>query len=299
MVDLVIKLGIIGLKDFDNGHPYSFAAIINGYDKKYFKKSKFKVILNYLKLKKKKDFGFKNVKVTHAWTQNKKITKNLCKSCKIDNCLSHYQEMIGHVDAVIIARDDLHFKISKIFLKKKIPVFIDKPLTLKKKELIYYEKYLKKDLLMSTSGLRFSKEILEAKKKIKKIGKIRLINAAVINGLSKYGVHMLDMIDELDFLRVKKISRKSNNIDTINYFCEKDISINLFCLGKVSKIFNLHFVGSNGSFSINILDNFSAFKNTLEKFIKMIKNKKPELEPKKTINVLKVLISSLNKKKYA
>ena len=32
--------------------------------------------------------------------------------------------------------------------------------------------------------------------------------------------------------------------------------------------------------------------------IKMIKNKKPELEPKKTINVLKVLISSLNKKKY-
>ena len=151
---------------------------------------------------------------------------------------------------------------------------------------------------MSTSGLRFSKEILEAKKKIKKIGKIRLINAAVINGLSKYGVHMLDMIDELDFLRVKKISRKSNNIDTINYFCEKDISINLFCLGKVSKIFNLHFVGSNGSFSINVLDNFSAFKNTLEKFIKMIKNKKPELEPKKTINVLKVLISSLNKKKY-
>ena len=59
MVDLVIKLGIIGLKDFDNGHPYSFAAIINGYDKKYFKKSKFKVILNYLKLKKKKILDLK------------------------------------------------------------------------------------------------------------------------------------------------------------------------------------------------------------------------------------------------
>jgi len=55
----VIKLGIIGLNDFENGHPYSFAAIINGYDKKYFKKSKFKVILNYLKLKKKKILDLK------------------------------------------------------------------------------------------------------------------------------------------------------------------------------------------------------------------------------------------------
>jgi len=48
--------------------------------------------------------------------------------------------MIGHVDAVIIARDDLHFKISKIFLKKKIPVFIEKLLTLKKKKIIYKKK---------------------------------------------------------------------------------------------------------------------------------------------------------------
>ena len=85
------------------------------------------------------------------------------------------------VNGVIIARDDLHYPISKFFLKKKIPVFIDKPLTSKSKELDFYKKYLKNGLLMSTSGLRFSKEVDFLKKKIKKLGKIKSINALVVN----------------------------------------------------------------------------------------------------------------------
>ena len=72
--------------------------------------------------------------------------------------------MIGKVDGVIIARDDLHYKLSKIFLNNKIPVFIDKPLTLKIRELRYFKKYLNKGLLMSTSGLRFADEINFIKK---------------------------------------------------------------------------------------------------------------------------------------
>ena len=51
----MIKLGIIGFSK-NNGHPYSFSAIINGYDKKYFKKVGYPQILNYLEKQKKKIF---------------------------------------------------------------------------------------------------------------------------------------------------------------------------------------------------------------------------------------------------
>ena len=115
----MIKLGIIGLKDIDNGHPFSFSAIINGYNEKYFKKTTYKNILKYLKKKPKKNFGIKGVKITHAWTQNENLTKILCKSCNIDNAVKNYREMLGSVNGVIIARDDLHYSISKHFLKKK------------------------------------------------------------------------------------------------------------------------------------------------------------------------------------
>ena len=67
--------------------------------------------------------------------------KNTCKSCNIDNAVRDYMKMSGNVNGVIVARDDLHYSISKHF--KKIPVFIDKPLTSKIKELNFFKKYLK------------------------------------------------------------------------------------------------------------------------------------------------------------
>ena len=296
---MVIKLGIIGLKEKTNGHPYSFSAIINGYNEKNFLNSKYKNILNYLKLKKKKDFGIPNVKITHAWTQSKKITKNLCKSCNIENELTDYKQMLPEVNGVIIARDDLHLKIAKYFIKKKIPVFIDKPLTTNIKELNYFKKYIKKGLIMSTSGLRFASELLKAKSKIEKLGKIKCINATVASTLKNHGIHMLEMIDALDLLNIKKIFRIRSKVDNIKYFCKGDMEINLFCLGKTSNIYSLQFFGSKKNLTINISDNFSAFKNTLINFTKLVKEKKPIIKPYKTINVLNTFIKTLNAKIYA
>lgn len=293
----MIKLGIIGLSDKNNGHPFSFSAIINGYNRKYFKKSNYKNILKYLENKPKKSFGIKDVKITHAWTQNKNLTKTLCNACNINFATKNYKEMLNKVNGVIIARDDLHYPISKFFLKKKIPVFIDKPLTSKSKELNFYKKYLKNGLLMSTSGLRFSKEVDFLKKKIKKLGKIKSINALVVNDFFKYGVHMLDVIDELNLLKVNKVLKLKSNIDQIIFYCENKVVINLQCLGNVNKIFFLGLVGKKASTQIEINDNFSAFKNTLNNFIKMIRTKKQVINYKKTMKVINLLIST-NKLQY-
>ena len=296
---MVVKLGIIGLKEKTNGHPYSFSAIINGYNEKNFQKSNYKNILNYLKLKKKKDFGINKVKITHAWTQNNTITKNLCKSCNIQNELTDYRKMSSEVDGVIIARDDLHLKIAKYFIKKKIPVFVDKPLTTNIKELKYFKKYLKNGLIMSTSGLRFAKELLEVKSQIGKLGKIKCINATVASSLKNHGIHMLEMIDALNFLQVKKIFRIKSKIDFIKYSCRGGMEINLFCLGKSSNIYSLQFFGSKKNLTINVSDNFLAFKNTLINFVTLIKNKKPVIKPNKSINVINTFIKTLNTKSYA
>ena len=53
--------------------------------------------------------------------------------------------------------------------KKKIPTFIDKPLTSKINELDFFKKYLKNGLLMSTSGLRFANEVNFFEKKPEKV----------------------------------------------------------------------------------------------------------------------------------
>ena len=68
---------------------------------------------------------------------------------------------------------------------------------------------------MSTSGLRFANEVNFLKKNQKKLGRIVSINALVLNDFLKYGVHMLDILDELNLLKVKKILRIKSNIDQI------------------------------------------------------------------------------------
>ena len=204
--------------------------------------------------------------------------------------------MIGKIDALIIARDDMHFSISKLFLKNGIPVFIDKPLTSKVSELNFFKKYLSLGMLMSTSGLRFANETKYLKMKIKEIGKIKFVVASVVNDLFKYGIHMLDVLDELNILKVNKITRNKENVDTVTFFCKGNILINLICLGTVKKIFNIHIIGEKKSVKIDFEDNFIAFRNTLKIFVKMVEQKKPIIDPERTLNVINLLITTMKLK---
>ena len=72
-----IKTGIIGISS-GNGHPYSWSAIVNGYDEKEMDKCRFKVIPKYLKLYKNQPLNNVNV-VTHIWTQNYTESKQISK----------------------------------------------------------------------------------------------------------------------------------------------------------------------------------------------------------------------------
>ena len=79
-----IKLGIIGINE-GNGHPFSFSAIINGFDHEGMKNSGWDVIYDYLKIRDASEFGFDNVQVTHAWTQDPEQTRKLARASKIPN----------------------------------------------------------------------------------------------------------------------------------------------------------------------------------------------------------------------
>ncbi len=288
-----MKIGIIGLS-VNNGHPYSFSAILNGYDKVYFRQSGWDVILNYLEKQKKSSFGISNAKVTHAWTQNFEITKQLCKACYIKNACNDYNEMLSEIDALIIARDDWksHFKIAYPFLKKGIPVFIDKPLTLDEDELNSFLPYLKTNKLMSCSGFRYSKELDHIRNEKKYINSIKIIHGAVVNDFFKYGIHLLEAISGVGFsFKNCKIEKLSSKIETYLINLENDTSVVLSCLGRSAKIFNLNIYSKNEHIEINLNDNFTAFKRTLFEFIKMVKNKDTKIDPNETVNLIKVLIN--------
>lgn len=62
-----IKVGMVGMSEGD-GHPFSFSAIINGYDDEGMARSGWEVIYDYVRKRHASEFGFDGVQVTHAWT---------------------------------------------------------------------------------------------------------------------------------------------------------------------------------------------------------------------------------------
>ena len=289
----MVKIGIIGVSD-GNGHPYSFSAIINGYNKTAMKDSGWIGILEYLNLKDESDFLINKAKITHIWTQSVEESSKIANSTYIENICDNYEDMIGKVDAVIIARDDYetHFMYSKPFLEKGIKVFIDKPLSLNIEELKFFLPYLENNMLMSCSGLRYAKELDYIRSNITDFSNIKLIRGTVINSWEKYGIHILDGIFNIIEFNVKSvlaISGKYMSVVLKNY---DESLIQIDSLGNTIKTFQFDFWSENQRFTAEVEDNFTAFKRTLYYFIKMVEHGKSDINSNLTINLMKVLIAA-------
>jgi len=294
---MVKKIGIIGFSE-GNGHPYSFSAIFNGYQSDLIRAANWPVIADYLDKKDKADFGISSYHISHVWSQDHHESIKIQKACYIEYVSKSLDEMCRDVDVVIIARDDVesHYELAKSFLESKKSVFIDKPLTLSLEHLSFFEPYLKSGQLMSCSSLRYAKELDDLKLQLQKkeLGKIHLIKGTVIGSWEKYGIHLLEAIQEIIPFTVEAITEhKLSNKDHRSFIleCDKDLIITIDVLEKTTKIFQLDFHGEKGHFTCNISDNFSSFKRTLTRFVKQFETNIPQISPLQTIHLMKILIA--------
>jgi predicted dehydrogenase len=292
MGDLVIKLGMIGLSE-GNGHPFSFSAIFNGYSDSGFAKADWPVIHDYLKLWGPDQFGIGDARVTHAWTQDPDITSKLCAACLIDNGLDDPKDMIGNVDAVIIARDDYksHAELAMPFLQARMPVFIDKPLTVEKNELKDFIPYLKAGKLMSCGGMRYAVELDEARTGFAGYGDVPLIRAAILNDWDKYGIHMIDAVFNLTTARPIAVSALNSNHDSMAIEMDNGSLFQVDTLGNIGRLFRLEIFGREKISQHDLVDNFSMFRRTLQHFIEMVHSGEPQIPVLDTVDSIRTLIA--------
>jgi hypothetical protein len=289
----LIKLGIIGLNE-GNGHPFSFSAIINGFNNDGMKDSGWDVIYNYLIKRHASEFGFDNVKVTHAWTQHPELTKKLAKASRIPHVVANINDMLDEVDGIIIARDDYatHYPLAKRFLEKGKFVFIDKPLSLDVEELRFFRPYLEAGKLMSCAGARYARELDEIRSTIDSFGEIKLIRGTVVNGIEKYGVHMLDGIFGVTGFQVKSVSCYQAKHDSMMIKNIDNSLIYIDALGTTANTLQFDFWSDKKRFHAETNDNFTMFRRLLADFIQMIRIGKPIIAPDLVMNTMKVLIAA-------
>jgi len=295
-----INLGIIGLSE-GNGHPYSWAAIFNGYDKKKMESCGYPVIPTYLKKQKFPDVQIKEGRVTHVWTQDLNLSKRIASAALIDNIATDYNDLVENVDAVLLARDDAenHFKFAKPFLKAGIPIYIDKPLATTvagAKKIINLQSY--EGQLFSCSALRYAPELKMSDKKKKILGEIRSIHGYVQKSWEKYAVHIIEPILQLIPNRgeiVNSMTQRSDDKVLLNVNFKSGIDVKIETFGKHETPTGLKIIGTKGTTTVNFNSTFETFRSALKNFMEGIINKDVRISSKDMIEVVRLIELGKNK----
>lgn len=272
-----LRLGIIGLSE-GNGHPYSWAAIFNGYHKERMASCPFPVIPQYLGKRSFPADAIEGARVTHIWTQERGMSEHIAAASLIPNIVDGYVDMIGQVDAVLLARDDpeQHLAMSAPFLEAGLPVYIDKPVAsdLATLDAIYrLQQY--PGQVFSCSALRYAPEFAFTAEQREALGEIRLVQAEVPNTWQKYAVHIIDPVLAMLGLDGAKAQVNATATADGRVVCATwdEVAAVFTSTGVLPTPISIRLVGTRGSCTMVFADAFPAFKRALEVFVHGVRNR--------------------------
>ena len=212
-----IRLAMLGMIE-GNGHPYSWSAIVNGFDTEAMARCPFPVIPKYLGAQPRESVRVPDAQVTHIWTDNPTDAPGVAAASLIPNVVAKPTDVIGHVDAVLVATDDGfdHVRRAQPFIEAGLPVFVDKPLALTVCDLRTFVRWQKAGAkILSSSGLRFAPE-LDALLSNSGVGEMRWIAATCCKTWERYGIHLLEPVFRLlgpGFVSVRLESHATNQTE--------------------------------------------------------------------------------------
>lgn len=299
----MIKIGIIGMSP-GNAHPYSWSSIINGcFDGEEIDRIGYPAVADYL-VANRDTLGVSGAKVTHVWSQEKKISESIARNSKIVHIADRLEDMVGEVDAVILSRDDPenHVAMATPFLKAGVPLFIDKPLAVSREDLGWFSANVADGkFLMSCSSMRYASECRGAKSRIRALGNLALVTAVGKKDWLKYGVHMLEgvfsLLDDPRPLAVRHVGERDKDI--VHLELENGIHVVLHLFMDIASTFQFSIYGSAGWSLVDIRNSYAMFRDNIIEFVRSVEEGKPRLSFDKTEQIIRTLITakeSLEKK---
>lgn len=289
------KLGIIGISE-GNGHPYSWSAIFNGYNIVHLQECPYTTIVTYLQEKSFPADAIAEAEVRYVWTQDISASQKIAMMCDIPHIAYEYKDMIGNIDALLLARDDSenHYTFAKPFLEAGIPVYIDKPLAVSKNDayrLLQLQTY--ENQIFTCSALRYAQELKLTENDIASIGQIKYIEASIPKGWDKYAIHVIEPVSQLPGVNIEgatvisKIAHEG--INQVSFLLNSGILLNVTSFGDLPSEISICVKGTKGEKKMVFKNSFNAFKSSLQAFIKGIDSAEMTISRSDTLNIINLI----------
>jgi predicted dehydrogenase len=270
---MTLKLGVIGFSE-GNGHPFSWSAICNGYAPEHMADCGYPSIPTYLAQQQWPQDRIRDVQVTHVWTQDASLSAHIARAALIPNVVSTVEDMLGHVDAVLLARDDAqyHERHAAPFLRAGVPIYIDKPVALSVRQLDrLWAMQQRPGQIFTCSALRYARELVLSEAELLRLGEIRHIQACTPGTWETYAVHViepaLNILGDVSPERFERrdLGRQGRGV-TVSFGGGQTLDV--VAHGKlVAAPLALRVHGRHGWQDLIFRDAFGAFKSALNDFI--------------------------------
>ncbi len=212
----MLKLGIIGA---ENSHSFSIGKICN-IDKSV------------------------AMRVPIIWGETSKFAKAAAERGGIPTIVKDWKEMLGQVDGIMIdhRHPGPHYEVAKYFIERRVPTFVDKPLTWKlseAKRLLDLAKK-KRTPITTFSSIPIQKTFQDFKKNALRNGRVLAVNStgpadlkSKWGGVFFYGIHQVDAVIELMGTDLKRVSLQRNGDNGIATMLYRDGGIaTINCIKK-------------------------------------------------------------------
>lgn len=299
--DKPIRIGILGMTE-GNAHPFSWSAMINGYDKDEMYKwthELYPTIPDYLGKQPADTFGISGVQVTHicfTGYEDRAMAENCARAAHIPNVVTDPTEMIGKVDAIICATDigAEHVERCRLFIEAGLPIFIDKPLTDNEEDLRTIVKWHDEGAhIQSSSCMCYKKSFEPFYKNHHELGKIRYIVSPMAKYWETYGMHAIEAMYPLlgaGFEWVQNLGDHDRAMVHIRHKNGCDVSVPMG-YGFASN--GMTVMAQYGSYVLNDGDSYYAFKKQLDTFAHYLRTGEDKHPFSDTVEMAKILIAGL------
>lgn len=293
-----IRLAMLGCTP-GNGHPYSWSAIFNGYDREVMtKECPYPGIPQYLNKQPPQALGIPGAKVTHIHCAGEGgfTAEHVAKCSNIPHVVTRPTDVIGHVDAVIIATDigGEHVERARPFVEAGLPVFIDKPLTDNLPDLKTFVDWVASGhAIMSSSCMRYCKEFAPYHQSTRELGDLRYVSITTPKYWETYGIHALEAIYPIlgpGFLTAQNTGTSDRNIVHLTH--RRGVDINVTAIADMFGGFGqLQLCGTTSSRALAFEDTFHAFRAQLVAFIDYLRSGVHPFPFSETVELMKLVIA--------
>lgn len=294
-----IRLAMLGMVE-GNGHPYSWSAIINGrFDPQRMQQCGYPIISEYLSAAPAGALGIAGASVTHIWCEDPAAAARVAQASFIPHVVDRPEDVIGQVDAGIIATDIGHEHVERArpFIEAGIPLFIDKPLTDNTPHLRQFITWQRQGkCFLSTSALRYAGEYRALQARLAEVGELRLVTMTMAKSWERYGIHALEgvwgLLEPGGWRSVSWSGTHEANIMRLEH--TSGVETVLMVVSDLYGGFGcLNLYGTTGALAARFADTLSAFRGQLVAFVEYLQSGRPPFDFAQTVEQMKIIIAGL------